>query len=126
MAPHDLREVILPGVEVFPVVPRREAPNRRKATAIDPHGWITSRIRIREECWNHGIERLGCLSRLTDNDGIRGVRELEIVDGAGANGLAQPADNNAARLPPRLLYLRSSGIGPPAGTPRSGRSKRPR
>src|SRR5258706_4924531 len=103
MAPYDFRKVILVSVEIFSVVPGRKAPNRGKATAIDPHRRIAGRVRIREEGWNHGIERLCCRGRLTDIDAIRRVGELEIVHGAGADGLAQPADSDAAWLAPRLL-----------------------
>src|SRR6266403_4470878 len=125
MAPYDLRKVILVSIEVFPVVPRRKAPNRWKAAAIDPYRRITGRIRVREKCWNHGIERLCCLTRLRDIDAIRRVRELEIVHGAGADGLAQPADSDAAWLAPRLLDLGSAGISPPTGITHCGRSKSP-
>src|SRR6266403_415104 len=125
MAPYDLRKVILVSVEIFPIVPGRKAPNRWKAAAIDPYRRITGRIRVREKCWNHGIERLCCLTRLRDIDAIRRVRELEIVHGAGADGLAQPADSDAAWLALLFLDLGSSVIGPPAGTANRGRSKSP-
>src|SRR6266403_3911035 len=125
MAPYDLRKVILVSVEIFAVVPGRKTPDRGEATATDPHGRIAGRIRIREKCWNDGIERLCCLSRLTDIDAIRRVGELEIVHGAGADGLAQPANSDAARLAPRLLDLGSAGISPPTGITHCGRSKSP-
>src|SRR5229473_2270182 len=115
MAPYDLGKVVLPGVEVFPVAPRRKAPNRGKAAAIDPHRRIAGRVRIREKCGNQCIEGLRCPGRLSDIDAIRRIGELEVVHGAGADGLAQPADSNAAWLAPRLLDLGSTGISPPTG-----------
>src|SRR6266481_1211440 len=125
MALYDLRKVVLPSVEVFPVGPRSKAPNRRKAAAIDPYRRITGRIRVREKCWNQRIERLRCSGRLSDVDAIRRVGELEIVHGACADDLAQPADGDAAGLAPRLLDLGSAGIGPPTGIANRGRPKGP-
>src|SRR5229473_5175607 len=127
MALYDLRIVILPGVQVFSVVPRSKAPNCRKTAAIDPHRRIISRISGgREKCWNQLIERLSRRrSRLTDIDAIRRVGELEIVHGAGANGLAQAGHSDAPRRAPALLYLGSTGISPPAAIAHGGRSKRP-
>src|ERR1700687_2565007 len=128
MAPYDLRVVVSPSVEIFPVVPGRKAPNRRKAAAIDPHRWIISRIpRSREKCWDHLIERLRRgRSRLRDSDAIRGVGELEIVDGAGADDLAQAGHYDAPWRAPRLLDLGGPGIRPPPGIAHGRRSIRPR
>src|SRR5229473_2872923 len=117
MAPNDLRIVILPGKEVFPVAPWREAPDGRKAAAIDPHRRILGRVpRRREKCWNHLIERLrrGRI-RLGDIDAIPRVGELKIVHGCGAENLAQAGHGDTPWLAPRFLDLGSSGISTPTG-----------
>src|SRR6266446_5155866 len=127
MAPYDLRIVISPSVKVFPVVPGREAPNRGKATAINPHRRIIGRIpRSREKCWNHLIERLRRgRSRLRDSDAIRRIGELEIVHGGGADGLAQAGHYYSPWRAPALLDLGSPGIRPPPGIAHGRRSIRP-
>src|SRR5260370_33357106 len=96
---------MLVGVEILCVAPGRKAPNGGEAAAIDPHWRIAGRIRIWEKRRNQGIERLRCLSRLSDVDAIRRVGELEIVHGACAHSFAQPADSNAPWLAPRLVDL---------------------
>src|SRR5882762_10671895 len=125
MALYDFRKVVLPSIEVFPVGPRSKAPNRRKAAAIDPYRRITSRIGVREKCWNQSVERLRCPGCLSDVDAIRRIGELEIVHGACADGLAQTANSDAAGLAPRLLDLGSPGISAPTGIANRGGSKGP-
>src|SRR5262249_60862992 len=56
MAPDDLRVVILPRVEIFPIGPGREAPNRRQAAAVAPHRRMCRRIAGPEKCRNHVVE----------------------------------------------------------------------
>ena len=128
MAPDDLGIVILPGEEIFPVAPWREAPNSWQAAAVDPHRGIIRHIpRRREKCWNQPVESLRrrgiCLG---DIDPIGRVRELKIVHGGGPKNLAQLGHRNAAWLAPRLLDIGSSGISPPAGIAHGGRSEIPR
>ena len=127
MAPDDLGIVILPGEEIFPVAPWREAPNSWQAAAVDPHRGIIRHIpRRREKCWNQPVESLCrrgiCLG---DIDPIGRVRELKIVHRGGAKNLAQLGNSKATRLAPRVLDIGSPGISSPAGIAHGGRSKIP-
>src|SRR6266851_3263847 len=127
MAPNDLRIVILPSEEIFPVAPWCETPNGWQASAVDPHrriiGWIPRR---REKCWNHFVQGLGCgRSRLSNVDAIRRVGELEIVYGCRAKNLAQLGHGNSPGLAPRLLDLGSPVVSPPTSVSYGRRSIRP-
>src|SRR6266404_2412833 len=113
-------KIILQGIQVLRVRPRRNSPNTGKVS-IAPAGEPRARAfvpisfaRRGEKPRDRVIDLLyeGRI-RLAEGDAVRRIAELKVVHGAGADGFAQAGSGNPARLVPRLIN-HSERIIPPA------------
>ena len=111
-------EVVLPSVHVLLVLPRSNGPYTGQAAAIDPHSWSFVAIELpgkREERGNGIVQLLiesgvGPVGR--NGDTVGRVGEGEVIHHAVADGLAEPADNNAAGLVPEFTNRTQVVIAP--------------
>src|SRR5690349_9747080 len=100
------REVVLPSVQVLLVLPGSDCPYAWQTAAIDPHGRSLVAVELAGEGKESGdrvvqfLIEAGISAGRIYGDTVCRIGEREVIHNAGANGLAEPTDNNATGLGP--------------------------